>query len=298
MNTLFVLLGATAVGKTDVAITIAQSLNCPVISADSRQLYKELRIGTAVPPPDVLQTVRHYFIATRSVTDYYSASMYENEALKLISELHPAYPNLLLCGGSMLYIDAVCNGIDEMPTITDDVRRALRQQFDCEGLDGILAELQRSDPDYFNEVDKKNYRRVIHAVELCRMTGMPYSRLRTHIIKTRPFRIIKLGLERDRQELYERINARVDTMIRDGLVREAQDLYPLRGLNALNTVGYKELFAYFDGACSIDEAIDKIKSNTRCYARKQMTWFHRDPSINWFHPDDTCAMLKLLNTAG
>jgi len=286
MNVLFVLLGATGVGKTALSIEIAKHLVSPVISADSRQIYKELPIGTAMPTPEQLASVKHYFVASHSISDYYSASLYEDEAIGLISQLHVSRPHLLLCGGSMMYIDAVCKGIDDMPTVTPEIRSSLWEQFNNHGLSPILEELSVSDPIHYAEVDRKNYRRVIHAVEICRMTGRPYSSFRTQSIKQRPFRICKIGLTRERSDLFNRINRRVDAMIDDGLIAEAEHLYPMRNLNALNTVGYKELFAHFDGVFSLEEAVEKIKTNTRVYARKQMTWFKRDKDIAWFHPDN------------
>lgn len=286
MNILFVLLGPTGVGKTALSIDIARQLGSPVISADSRQLYKELPIGTAAPEPELLAHVKHYFIATHSVTDYYSASLFEDEALALINRLQTTQPRLLLCGGSMMYIDAVCKGIDEMPTVTPEIRQALWEQYHHEGLTSILEELRMTDPIHYNEVDRMNHRRVIHAVEICRMTGKPYSSFRTRHIKERPFNIVKIGLMRERPELFERINRRVDEMLLNGWLEEARQVYPMRHLNALNTVGYKELFLYFDGKYTLEEAIAKIKRNTRIYARKQITWFKRDADIQWFHPDN------------
>ncbi|MDR1724013.1 MAG: tRNA (adenosine(37)-N6)-dimethylallyltransferase MiaA [Tannerella sp.] len=286
MNVLFVLLGATGVGKTALSIEIAKHLVSPVISADSRQIYKELPIGTAMPTPEQLASVKHYFVASHSISDYYSASLYEDEAIGLISQLHVSRSHLLLCGGSMMYIDAVCKGIDDMPTVTPEIRSSLWEQFNNHGLSPILEELSISDPIHYAEVDRKNYRRVIHAVEICRMTGRPYSSFRTQSVKQRPFRICKIGLTRERSDLFNRINRRVDAMIDDGLIAEAEHLYPMRNLNALNTVGYKELFAHFDGVFSLEEAVEKIKTNTRVYARKQMTWFKRDKDIAWFHPDN------------
>ncbi|MDR2915793.1 MAG: tRNA (adenosine(37)-N6)-dimethylallyltransferase MiaA [Tannerella sp.] len=286
MKILFVLLGPTGVGKTALSINIARHIGSPVISTDSRQIYKELPIGTAAPTREELSLVKHYFIATHSVTDYYSASLFEEESISLINKLHKTLPFLLLCGGSMMYIDAVCKGIDEMPTITGEIRKALWDQYNNEGLSLILEELKKSDPVHYEEVDRMNYRRVIHAVEICRMTGKPYSSFRTRWIKERPFKIFKIGLTRERPELFERINKRVDDMIRGGMVEEAKRVYSMRNLNALNTVGYKELFSYFDGDYTLDEAVEKIKRNTRVYARKQMTWFKRDPEIKWFNPDN------------
>jgi len=292
MNALIVLLGPTAVGKTEISLRLAAMLNSPVISADSRQIYKELNIGVAKPTAAQLAAIKHYFISTRSVTEYYSASMFEDEAIAQIAELHTERTTLLLCGGSMMYIDAVCQGIDEMPAVSPCIRQALWQQYESEGLAGILAELQRLDPQHYAEVDRRNYRRVLHAVELCRMTGKPYSSFRTRQSKVRPFRIFKIGLRRERAELYERINSRVDAMMAEGLLEEARRLLPMKNHNALNTVGYKELFAHFEGACSLEEAVEKIKSATRTYARKQMTWFKRDPSIEWFHPDNVEDILN------
>ncbi|MDR2471989.1 MAG: tRNA (adenosine(37)-N6)-dimethylallyltransferase MiaA [Tannerella sp.] len=287
MQRLYVLLGATGVGKTALSIKFAEHFGSPIISADSRQIYREMSIGTAVPSNEELAAVKHYFIQTRSITEYYSASAYEDEAISLISNLHKTNENLILCGGSMLYIDAVCNGIDEMPTVMPEIRQALWQQFEIEGLMPLLEELRQRDPHHYEAVDRQNHRRVIHALEICRMTGKPYSSFRTQTRKSRPFEIIKIGLTRERADLYARIDARVDRMIRDGLVEEARCLYPMRHLNALNTVGYKELFAYFDGITTKEEAIAKIKFNTHLYARKQTTWFRRDKSIQWFHPDNT-----------
>ncbi|MDR0743946.1 MAG: tRNA (adenosine(37)-N6)-dimethylallyltransferase MiaA, partial [Tannerella sp.] len=286
MKILFVLLGPTGVGKTALSTHIARHIGSPVISADSRQIYKEIPIGVAAPSSEQLNLVRHYFIGTRSIADYYSASIFEEEAVSLINELHKSHPCLLLCGGSMMYIDAVCKGIDEMPTVTPEIRNALWEQYHKDGLSPILEELKNTDPAHYHEVDRMNYRRVIHAVEICRMTGKPYSSFRTKRIKERPFKIYKIGLTRERPELFERINKRVDEMMNENFVEEAQRVYPVRNLNALNTVGYKELFLYFDGIFTLEEAIEKIKKNTRVYARKQMTWFKRDPHIKWFHPDD------------
>jgi tRNA dimethylallyltransferase len=286
MKFLFVLLGPTGVGKTALSTRIARHIGSPVISADSRQIYKEIPIGTAAPSSEQLNLVRHHFIGTQSIADYYSASRFEEEAVSLINELHMSQPRLLLCGGSMMYIDAVCNGIDDMPTVAREIRNALWEQYAQEGLSPILEELKNTDPQHYHEVDRMNYRRVIHAVEICRTTGKPYSSFRTNRIKERPFKICKIGLTRERPELFERIHKRVDEMMNNNFVEEAQRVYPMRNLNALNTVGYKELFLYFDGIYTLEEATEKIKKNTRVYARKQMTWFKRDPHIKWFHPDD------------
>ena len=285
-KSLIVLLGPTAVGKTELSLQLAERLGCPIISADSRQLYRDMVVATAAPTREQLARVPHHFIGTLSLTDYYSAAQYEADALALIEQLFTRHDTLLLTGGSMMYIDAVCNGIDEIPTISEEVRRAVVTRYEEEGLDVLLEELQRLDPDFYEKVDRRNPKRVIHAVEICRMTGQPYSSLRTETKKERPFDIVKIGLTRPRAELYERINSRVDAMMRDGLEAEARKLYPYRHLNALNTVGYKEMFAYFDGTYDLPTAVEKIKCNTRVYARKQMTWFRRDDTIVWFTPDD------------
>ena len=285
-KSLIVLLGPTAVGKTELSLQLAERLGCPIISADSRQLYRDMVVATAAPTREQLARVPHHFIGTLSLTDYYSAAQYEADALALIEQLFTRHDTLLLTEGSMMYIDAVCNGIDEIPTISDEVRRAVVTRYEEAGLDVLLEELLRLDPVFYERVDRRNPKRVIHAVEICRMTGQPYSSLRTETKKERPFDIVKIGLTRPREELYERINSRVDAMMRDGLEAEARRLYPYRHLNALNTVGYKEMFAYFDGTYDLPAAVEKIKRNTRVYARKQMTWFRRDDTIVWFTPDD------------
>jgi tRNA dimethylallyltransferase len=286
MNTLLVLLGPTGVGKTVGSIRIAEKLSSPILSADSRQLYKGMSIGTAAPTPDQLSRVKHYFVGILSPEEYYSASRYEEEAITLIEKLHKKHPVVVMVGGSMLYIDAVCRGIDEMPTIDDELRKDLQQLYRKEGLDPIRQQLKLLDPVFYRQVDLKNPKRVIHALEVCLMTGKPYSSLRTNLRKKRPFRIVKIGFTRERQELYDRINARVNDMIDNGLIEEAQQLYPLRHLNSLNTVGYKELFDFFDGKCDLNTAIEKIKQHSRNYARKQLSWFKRDKEIHWIHLSD------------
>lgn len=286
MNTLLVLLGPTGVGKTVGSIRIAEKLSSPILSADSRQLYKGMPIGTAAPTPDQLSRVKHYFVGILSPEEYYSASRYEEEAITLIEKLHKKHPVVVMVGGSMLYIDAVCQGIDEMPTIDDELRKDLQQLYRKEGLDPIRQQLKLLDPVFYRQVDLKNPKRVIHALEVCLMTGKPYSSLRTNLRKKRPFRIVKIGFTRERQELYDRINARVDDMIDNGLIEEAQRLYPLRHLNSLNTVGYKELFDYFDGKYDLNTAIEKIKQHSRNYARKQLSWFKRDQEIHWINLSD------------
>ena len=295
MNTLIVLLGPTGVGKTELSLRVASHVGSPIISADSRQLYKELVIGTAAPTAEQLARVKHYFVGTLSLTDYYNASQFEEEVLLCLENLFQSTSNVVMTGGSMMYIDAVCNGIDELPTVSQEIRTNLMKRFEVEGLDPIREDLKRLDPQHYNEVDLNNYKRVIHALEICLMTGRPYSELRTNTKKTRPFRIIKIGLTRDREELCDRINARVDQMMRDGLLEEARHVYPYKHLNSLNTVGYKEMFNYLDGEWPLDFAIEKLKRNSRVYARKQMTWFKRDKEINWFHPDNIEGILTFLD---
>ena len=283
MKKLIVLLGPTAVGKTDLSLRLAEHFCSPIISADSRQLYEGLEIGTAAPTKDQLNHIKHYFIGTLNINDYYSASEYESETLQLVAELHLQHDVLIMTGGSMMYIDAVCKGIDDIPTIDDALRKELYELFEREGLEPIRQRLRILDPIIYNQVDLKNHKRVIHALEVCLMTGKPYSSFRTNSIKERPFRIIKIGLTRDRDELYGRINTRVDQMIKNGLLEEAKSHFTDRHLNSLNTVGYKELFKYMEGEWNLDLAIEKIKRNTRVYARKQLTWFKRDEDIHWFN---------------
>lgn len=292
MKTLVVLLGPTGVGKTALSFALAERLESPILSADSRQLYREIPIGTAAPTKEEQERVEHYFIGTHQLTDYYSAAQYEIDVLKLSEELFRSHDALLLTGGSMMYIDAVCKGIDDIPTVDDITRRTLLERYEQEGLEPLVDELRLLDPEYYRIVDLKNPKRVIHALEICYMTGRTYTSFRTQTTKERPFRIVKIGLRREREELYERINRRVNQMVEDGLVEEARRVYPYRHLNSLNTVGYKELFSYFDGDCTLEFAIEKIKQNSRIYSRKQMTWFRRDDSIRWFHPDETEEILR------
>ena len=297
MNSLITLLGPTGVGKTELSLKVAERFGSPIISSDSRQLYCDLPIGTAAPTPEQQARVKHYFVGTLKLTDYYSASQFETDVLALLAQLHTTTPHVVMTGGSMMYIDAVCKGIDDIPTVTPEIREAIYQQYAQEGLAPILEELKAADPQHYEEVDRQNYKRVIHAVEICRMTGKPYSSFRTNTIKSRPFRIIKIGLTRDREELYDRINRRVDMMMEEGLLEEARRVYPFRTLNALNTVGYKELFNYFSGEWTLDLAIEKIKRNSRVYARKQMTWFKHDPEIHWFHPEEEDKIFQILTQA-
>ena len=294
-KTLVVLLGPTGVGKTALSFAIAERLSSPILSADSRQLYADIPIGTAAPTREEQERMKHYFVGTHRLTDYYSAAQYEIDVLRLAEELFATHEALLLTGGSMMYIDAVCKGIDDIPTVDDITRRTLLQRYEQEGLEPLVNELRLLDPEYYRIVDLKNPKRVIHALEICYMTGRTYTSFRTQTTKERPFRIIKIGLRREREELYDRINRRVDQMVVDGLVDEARRVYPLRHLNSLNTVGYKELFAHFDGDCALEFAIEKIKQNSRIYSRKQMTWYRRDDSIRWFHPDEQADILRYLS---
>lgn len=284
-KTLIVLVGPTGVGKTDLSIRIAEKYDSPIISADSRQLYYELKIGTAAPTEEYLNRVKHYFVGTLKLTDYYSAAQYESDVISLLDELFKTKDVLLLTGGSMMYIDAICKGIDDIPTVDDETRQMMMKKYEDEGLERLCAELKLLDPEYYSIVDLKNPKRVIHALEICYMTGKTYTSFRTGNKKQRPFNIIKIGLNRDREELYDRINKRVDIMIEDGLIDEVKSVYQYKNLNSLNTVGYKEIIQYLDGNCTLDFAIDKIKQNSRIYSRKQMTWFKRDSEIKWFHPD-------------
>ena len=269
-----------------MCLDIAQHFGIPVINADSRQIYKELKIGTASPTIEQMRRVPHYFVGSLSLHDYYSASLFEQQVLEILQREFEHSDYALLTGGSMMYIDAVCNGIDDIPTVDDETRETLKRRLADEGLEALVEELRQLDPEYYEIVDKQNPRRVVHGLEICLMTGKTYTSFRKREKKERPFRIVKIGLNRDREELYNRINQRVDQMMTDGLLDEAQRLYPMRHMNALNTVGYKEMFAYIDGTWTLEEAVERIKGNTRRYARKQLTWYKKDEQIRWFHPDE------------
>ena len=286
MKTLVVITGPTAVGKTALCLQLAKHYGIPIVNADSRQIYRDLKIGTAAPTEAELRQVRHYFVGTLGLDDYYSASLYEEQALQLLGKLFQTSELALMTGGSMMYIDAVCNGIDDIPTVDDVTRETLKHRLADEGLEALCEQLRQLDPEHYEVVDKKNPRRVVHALEICLMTGQTYTSFRKNERKQRPFRIIKIGLNRPREELYERINRRVDQMMTDGLLDEARRLFPLRHLNALNTVGYTEMFAYFDGTWPLEEAVERLKGNTRRYARKQLTWFKKDAEVTWFAPDE------------
>lgn len=281
MTTLFVLLGPTAVGKTEYALQMAETLGCPILNCDSRQIYRGMEIGTAAPTHEQQERVKHYFVGTHDIGDYYSAAQYEQDVLSLIDELKDKHQSLLLSGGSMMYLDAVCNGIDDIPTVDAEVRETLRRRLLNGDIDELRSELRMLDPNYYHTADTRNPKRVVHALEVCYTSGRPYSSFLTQKRKPRPFCIVKIGLRRERQELFERINKRVDAMMEEGFLDEARRLYPHHKENALNTVGYKELFRYLDGEWELPFAIEKIKKNTRDYAKKQMTWFAHDNEIQW-----------------
>ena len=284
-KTLLVLLGPTAVGKTELSLQLAERLGCPIINADSRQIYKDIAIGTASPTAEELARVEHFFVQTLDLADYYSAAEYEKDVLALLEKLFKTHDTVLLSGGSMMYIDAVTKGIDDIPTVDEETRQMLRERFENEGLEPLLAELKLLDPTYYDIVDKRNHKRVVHALEICYMTGQPYTSFRTSTVKERPFRIVKFGLRRERANLFARINQRVEQMMQQGFLDEARRVYPLRHLNSLNTVGYKELFRVLDGEWELPMAVERIKKNTRVYAKKQMTWYQHDTDIHWLDAD-------------
>ena len=293
-NPLIVILGPTGVGKTELCLSVAEYFSVPIVNADSRQIFREIPIGTAAPTAEQQARVRHYFVGSHSLTDYYSASMYEQDALGIISEVQAEHGIALMSGGSMMYIDAVCKGIDDIPTVDDVTRETMKQRLAKEGLPALVEELHRLDPEHWEIVDRQNPRRVVHALEICHMTGKTYTSFRTNTVRKRPFNIIKIGVNLPREELYERINQRVLDMVDKGLIDEAKKVYSLRGLNSLNTVGYKELFAHFDGTIPLEEAIRQIQSHTREYMRKQLTWFKKYPEITWFTPDDTYTIIRFI----
>ena len=292
--TLYVLLGPTAVGKTELALQIAEKLGSPVLNCDSRQIYRGMEIGTAAPTAEQ-QRVKHYFVGTHDIGSYYSAAQYEQDVLSLMERLKSSHRSLLLTGGSMMYLDAVCNGIDDIPSVDAEVRETLRERLMNGGIDELRNELRLLDSEYYYSADTRNPKRVVHALEVCYTTGRPYSSFLTKERKQRPFHIVKIGLKRERKELFERINNRVDAMMDAGLLDEARRLYPFRHENALNTVGYKELFRYLDGEWELPFAVEKIKKNTRDYAKKQMTWFAHDNEIQWFHPDQKEEIFQIIS---
>lgn len=295
MKTLVVLLGPTAVGKTELSLELAEMMHTDIISADSRQIYADLKIGTAAPISEQLARVKHHFIGTLQLADYYSAAQYADEVLSLLDKLFLTHESVLMTGGSMMYIDAVCQGIDDIPTVDEETREMMWRKYDEVGLEGLQRELRLLDPEYYAVVDLKNHKRLIHALEICYMTDKTFSSFRQRKKADRPFNIIKIGLNRERPELFDRINRRVDQMMSDGMLEEARQVYPYRQFNSLNTVGYKELFKYIDGEWTLDEAVEKIKRNTRVYAKKQLTWFKKDTSIHWFHPELKQEIIRLLS---
>ena len=293
-KTLIIITGPTGVGKTEATLRIAEHFNVPVINADSRQIFSEIPIGTAAPTAQQQRRVPHYFVGNHHLEDYYSASLYEQDVLNLINSQDTSIS--LLSGGSMMYIDAVCKGIDDIPTIRPEIREEMMRRLELEGLEEMCNLLRKLDPEHWEIVDRKNPRRVLHALEICIQTGKTYTSFRSNTTKERPFNIIKIGLNRDRNELYDRINQRVLNMIDEGMIKEALRVYPKRTLNSLNTVGYKEMFEYLDGLTTLDEAIFKIQSNTRKYARKQLTWYKKDDDLQWFNPDNVEEISKYIST--
>lgn len=298
MKNLILVFGPTAVGKTEASIRLSAPLGAEIVNADSRQVYREMRIGTARPTEEELARARFHFVGTRSIRDGYSAAKYEADALRLIARLHESSDNVILSGGSMLYINTVLNGIDDIPETPAALRTELKSRCEAEGLQSLADELARLDPEYYATVDRSNPRRVIHALEVCLSTGKPYSSFRLNTRKPRPFRAIKIGLNLPRPQLFARINSRADRMMEAGFLEEAQRLYPFRRLDALNTVGYKELFKYLDGEFTLPQAVERMKKNTRVYAKKQLTWFKTDGEMRWFSPGDIPGILSHLASLG
>jgi tRNA dimethylallyltransferase len=295
MDTLIVVLGPTGVGKSDISVQLAKHYHSEIISADSRQFFRELSIGTAVPSPDDLKMVPHHFIQNKSIHDYYNVSEYETEVLQLISKLFAKVNPVILAGGSMLYIDTICNGIDDIPTVDPEIRDEVIGWYEKNGIDVLRQRLLEVDPEYHQIADLNNPKRMLHAVEIHQMTGLPFTSFRKKTVRERPFRIIKIGINQDRKVLYDRINERVFRMMDAGLLEEAKSNYPYRNLNSLNTVGYKELFSHLDGDITLDEAVDLIQRNTRKYARKQLTWFRRDQQIIWFEPEQVQEIIDFVD---
>ena len=295
MKTLIVILGPTGVGKTNISLQLAEKFGCPIVSSDSRQIFRELKIGTASPAEKELSRVKHYFIGTHSIFDNYSAGLYEEDAIKLLNELFKKNDVVLLVGGSMMYIDAVCNGMDDIPNVKPEIRAFWQKEYTEKGLEFIQNELKRLDERHYTEVDLQNPKRIVHALEICTQTGKTFSEFRTGEKKKRDFEILKIGLNRPRAELYERINQRVDIMMQDGLLEEAKPFYPHKQLNTLNTVGYKELYKYMDGEWTLDFAVNMIKQDSRHYAKRQLTWFNRDEVIHWFHPQEEEKIIHFID---
>lgn len=297
MPRLIVIIGPTAVGKTQISLNIAETFRCPIINADSRQIYRDIPIGTAAPTAEEQKRVKHFFVGQLALDEYYSAAQYEADVMKLLPQLFQTHDNIVLTGGSMLYIDAVCKGLDDVPTVDKETRLKLKQKLQEEGLEKLVQELRLLDPAYYEACDKKNPKRVVHALEICYMTGKPFSSFHRNESKKRQFDIVKLGLQRKREDLFNRINSRVDVMMKQGWLDEARKVITYRHCNALNTVGYKELFKYLDNEWELNFALEKIRRNTRVYAKKQMTWFKRDPEVRWFHPDEEQQILNFLDNA-
>lgn len=296
-KTLLVVLGPTGVGKTEISLQLAETFACPIVSSDSRQFYRELKIGTAAPTPNELDRATHYFIGSHSIHDVYNAGQYELDVINLLHELFKTHDVVLLVGGSMMYIDAVCNGIDDIPNVDEATRLFWKMEYEEKGLEYIQNELKRLDPLHFEEVDPRNHKRILHALEICTITGNPFTEIRTGIKKQRPFNILKLGLNRPRPELYERINKRVEIMFADGLLDEARPFFEFRHLNTLNTVGYKEIFEYIEGNWPLEFAVTMIQQNSRRYAKKQLSWFNRDKDIHWYHPDNVDEIMSFVKNA-
>ncbi len=286
MKALLLIVGPTGVGKTELALRVAERYGCPIVSCDSRQIFREIPIGTAAPTADEQRRVKHYFIGERSIEEAYNAGQYERDALKLLDVLFAKHDVVVMTGGSMLYADAVCKGLDDLPSVPSSVRADVQREHESKGLAWLQSEVQRLDPVYWDEVDRQNPARLAHCMELCRVTGKPYSALRSHTAKERPFRIVKIGLDRPRAQLYARIDERVEQMMAAGLLEEAKAVYPKRALNSLQTVGYKELFAYLDGQYDLERAVELIQQNSRHYAKRQLTWFRRDKEIHWLNAND------------
>jgi tRNA dimethylallyltransferase len=291
---LIIILGPTASGKTAAGIKIAKIFQTEIISADSRQFYKELKIGTAVPDTFQMSGITHHFIQTISVHDYFNVSMFEQAVLKILDRLFLTKDFVVMVGGSGMYIDVICHGIDNLPTIDPEIREKLQQKLQHEGIEGLRSELRKMDPLYYAKADLNNPKRILKALEISVMTGIPYSSFLTSPRKERPFKILKIGLKTDRDKLYNNINTRVDDMIKKGFIEEARSLYDIRHLNALNTVGYKEIFDYIDGKITLEQAVTLIKRNTRRYARRQLTWFNRDKDIIWFNPEDIDSVIDYI----
>lgn len=297
MKTLLVILGPTGVGKTELSLRIAERFGSPIISADSRQIYRDIPICTAAATAEQQQRVKHYFVGTHGLEESFSAAQFEIDTLALLDRPmnSDGLDTVVMTGGSMMYIDAVIKGIDDMPNVDPEIRASVKAQYEAEGLDSLLMQLRLLDPDYYARVDHRNPKRVIHGIEMSLTTGKPFSSFHTGQRKQRPFRILQLGLRRERSELYARIDARVEQMLRDGLEEEARRVYPMRALNSLNTVGLKEMFLYFDGVYSLAQAQERICHNTHIYSKKQMTWFQRDQDIFWTNPDEIDCIWKYID---